>query len=116
MRNDALGAQDRGECLGRFIGGAFESHPTQAESGRVVTEEIHVHPPAAQHGRKRERLATKRNGHPTVKAKLRRARRRNADPLTMVGDVLAASGRNGSGNRHGNGIGNGKLSLPILRV
>src|SRR5687768_5916587 len=66
--------------------------------------------------RKREHLATQSKGRPIVKAKLRRARRRNADPLTMVGDVLAASGRNGSGNGNGNANANGKLSLPILRV
>ena len=93
----------------------FEKLFTSAEQLQAYAKEK-LKRRRARARRKRERLATKPNGRPTVKANLRRARRRNADPLTMVGDLLAASGRNGNGSGNGHGNGNGKLSLPILRV
>lgn len=90
----------------------FEKLFTSAEQLEAYAKEKLKHQ-RERARRKRERLATPSKGRPTVKANLRRrAPLRNADPLTMVSDVLAAAGHgsNGTGN------GNGKLSLPILRV
>lgn len=63
--------------------------------------------------RKRERAAAKPNGRPMVKAKLRRARRRSErTSVTLATEVLGAMGHGANGKANGNG----KLSLPILRV
>jgi Fe-S-cluster containining protein len=60
--------------------------------------------------RQRERLAGATNGRPTVKARLRQARRqREKARITLARDVLSSIGGH-------NGNGNGKISLPILRI
>jgi Fe-S-cluster containining protein len=90
----------------------FEQLFTSAEQLEAYAKDVLRRRRRERARRKRQRVEPRSNGRPTVKANLRRARRRPRDkaPLGIMADVLPPIPRNGNPN------GNVKLSLPILPV